>query len=67
MDLLKEKVKRFRKLGVWDLALWKASLIVFGILLAKLFPALLSFEVATLFILFIVLVAKPFYTAWIEK
>ncbi|MEK6820843.1 MAG: hypothetical protein AABY11_00395 [archaeon] len=67
MDFFKEKLKRFHRLELVDMVLWKLALLVFGIFLTKVFPWLLRLDAGVLLIIFVIVVAKPVYKAWIEE
>jgi hypothetical protein len=61
---LEEKVK---KMGVWDIGLLKLSVLLFTIILVKLFPQLLDISYTVLIALVIILVVRPVYTVWLKK
>lgn len=63
-SMLNERIKR---LTVVDMSLVKLSAFFFGIIIVKLFPALLNIRYLVLLILVIACGAKPFYSVWFKK
>ncbi|MDD5561765.1 MAG: hypothetical protein PHT50_06550 [Candidatus Omnitrophica bacterium] len=62
--MLNEKMK---KMTVIDISLVKFSSLLFGIILAKLFPGLLSLGYPLLIVLILACGAKPLYKFWLQK
>lgn len=63
-SMLNEKIK---KLTVVDISMVKLSSLFFGIIVVKLFPALLNISYLMLIILVLICGARPFYTVWFKK
>ncbi|MFH1189894.1 MAG: hypothetical protein V1682_04320 [Candidatus Omnitrophota bacterium] len=62
--MLNEKIKR---MTVVDIGLVKLASFVFGILIVKIFPDLLSIGYPALIIIILACGAKPLYKMWIQK
>jgi len=58
---------RMKNVTVLDVSLTKLSSTVFGIILAKLFPALLNINYLILIFLILLCGTKPFYNFWFKK
>jgi len=59
--------KRLGKLNVFDISQIKWACVVFGLIIAKLFPQLLQINYAVLIALMLVLSACPTYKFWFKK
>jgi len=64
IKMLNEKIK---KMTVVDIGLVKMSALFFGIIMAKLFPALLDISYPVLIIIVLACGAKPLYKTWFQK
>lgn len=59
--------ERLKNLTVVDIGLTKLAAMVFGIIIAKLFPQLLNLNFVTLIVIMLILGAKPLYIFWLKK
>lgn len=59
--------ERLKKITVVDVGLVKLAAMVFGIIIAKLFPQLLNLNFVTLIVIMLILGAKPLYVFWLKK
>lgn len=59
--------KNMKKLDFWDMPLIKLSALMFGLVLAKLFPEILNYDLAIYVGLFVLLAAKPCYDVYLKK
>lgn len=59
--------ERIKHLTVVDIGLTKMAAMVFGIIIAKLFPQLLNLSYVALIVIVLILGAKPLYTFWSKK
>jgi len=64
MEFIKSKVKQ---LDWIDIGLIKWSCIAFGILIAMLFPEILSINICLIVAIIVVLALRPTYRAYIKK
>jgi hypothetical protein len=65
--MLKYLNERIKTLTIWDMALVKWSAFFATIIIAKLFPQILSINYPILIILMIVCMARPIYKIYIKS
>ena len=61
---LNERAHRF---GAIDIGLLKWCMIVFGVILAKIFPEILQVSYIKLIAIAVILAIKPTYVFWVKK
>ena len=59
--------ERLKKLTIVDIGLTKWAAVLFGIIIAKIFPQLLNIGYHILIIIMLALGARPLYNFWFKK
>ena len=59
--------ERLKKLTIVDIGLTKWAAVLFGIIIAKIFPQLLNIGYPILIIIMLALGARPLYNFWFKK